>query len=189
MTEIRLEHPKPEAVQLVKNALDDTDGISEYHEKANQIVAKTSPGFPRILWSYGETLHIDINEAAEDNITPITINGEKDVPINVGANPAKYKQQFLSELESYRGTNHTPPETTDTNIDTRTEPTTKTPNTDKNRNVENENPVNPEPNTTSRKEVNTANELSDGGSTLGVVFIVILILMFFYWMMVMSMMP
>ncbi|QDX40852.1 hypothetical protein [Salarchaeum sp. JOR-1] len=103
MTELSLDYPLDDAKDVVKTALERTDGISEIDEGSRQIVGKTGISFPRVLWSYGENIYIDFSDSTDDGQTPIDVWAEKSVWLNIGANPQKYKRAFLTELEDVRG--------------------------------------------------------------------------------------
>lgn len=102
MTEIVLQQSHEDAKELVKEAFENTRGISEYHDGGRQIVAKTGVSFPRVLWSYGESIYVDFSESTNANQTRIDVWAEKEVSINIGANPERYKRRFLRELDSLR---------------------------------------------------------------------------------------
>jgi hypothetical protein len=102
MTELVLNHPIHKARDLIVRALERTDGISEVNESDFQVVGKTGISFPRVLWSYGETIYVDLSESQDENKTPISVSGEKNVAINIGSNPDKFKRRFLEELDQIR---------------------------------------------------------------------------------------
>lgn len=102
MTELILNFPREQTVELVEEALERTEGINSTVVSDHQVVGKTGVGFPRVLWSYGEKLYVDISETDSENRTKITIRGEKNVAINIGANPEKFKRRFVDELNALR---------------------------------------------------------------------------------------
>jgi hypothetical protein len=102
MAELVLNCSERESLELIKTALENTEGVSEYFSEGRQVVAKTTVGFPRILWSYGEKLFIDISDSTNDNQTIVEISAEKEVWLNIGANPEKFKRKFISEADRIR---------------------------------------------------------------------------------------
>lgn len=102
MTEIIIDDSLDETRQKVINAFDGTDGIRKYQSSQYQVVGETGVSFPRVLWSYGETVYVDLSETGNTNETKIEVRAEKEVPINIGANPEKYKRRFLDELNTLR---------------------------------------------------------------------------------------
>lgn len=92
-------YSQSETIELIKSALDNTRGISEYYVDSRQVIAKTSVGFPRILWSYGEKLIIDISDSPHRNEIVLNVSAEKEIWMNIGADPEKYKRRFINEFE------------------------------------------------------------------------------------------
>lgn len=87
---------------MIIKAFEQTDGISKIKENEFQVVGKTGMSFPRVLWSYGETIYVDISESQDENKTPISVRGESKVAINIGSNPDKFKRRFLDEINKIR---------------------------------------------------------------------------------------
>jgi hypothetical protein len=102
MTDLRLEYPPDEARELVKEAFRRTEGISSIEDSTHQIVGKTGVSFPRVLWSYGESVYVDFSDPAEDGAVPIEVWADKSVWMNIGADPEKFKRRFLEALEDVR---------------------------------------------------------------------------------------
>ena len=102
MTDLRLEYPPDEAKELVKQAFRRTEGISSIEDSTHQIVGKTGVSFPRVLWSYGESVYVDFSDPAEDGAVPIEVWADKSVWMNIGADPEKFKRRFLEALEDVR---------------------------------------------------------------------------------------
>lgn len=102
MTEIILNETIDDARTTVIEAFDRTEGITKFQKSQHQVVGETGVSFPRILWSYGESVYVDLSETGQVNKTKLQVRGEKEVPINVGANPEKYKRRFLDELDTLR---------------------------------------------------------------------------------------
>lgn len=102
MTEVFLDKPLDEARETAVRAFDRTTGITKYQKSQHQVVGETGISFPRVLWSYGESVYVDLSETGEPNETKLHVSAEKEVPINIGASPEKYKRRFLDELNALR---------------------------------------------------------------------------------------
>jgi hypothetical protein len=102
MTEIILDKTLDEAQETVIHAFDRTEGIEKYQKSQHQVVGETGVSFPRVLWSYGENVYVDLSETGESDKTKIDVRAEKEVSVNIGANPEKYKRRFLDELNALR---------------------------------------------------------------------------------------
>lgn len=102
MTELIIELPREQTVELVQEALKRTEGINSTVVSDHQVVGKTGVEFPRVLWSYGEKIYVDLSETDSENRTNITVRGEKNVALNIGANPDKFKRRFVDELNALR---------------------------------------------------------------------------------------
>lgn len=149
MTSLVLQYPRQEARTLIKAAFENTRGIKQYHDDGHRIVGKTGMG----IGSYGETITVDIPEAqSNETETMITVTAEKDVSMNVTANPDKYMSRFLEQLETFRGHD------IDHVLDVLGKDMT------------------PE----ESKEVDSVDELSDGSSSMGKVMLVMLIFFLFF---------
>lgn len=100
MTSLSLDYTRDDAKTLVKAAFERTRGIENYFDDGHRIIGKTGSR----VTSYGETVIVEIPEnqpsAAE---TMITVRAEKEVEMNVTADPEQYKSRFLTELERIRG--------------------------------------------------------------------------------------
>ncbi len=149
MTTLILKYPRGGTKELVKSSFESTKGIKQYNDGGSRIVGKTGMS----LWSYGEsvTVEIPINQTSETE-TMISVTADKEVAMNITANPDKYKSRFLSELENIReystGNTH--------NIERKH---TRSVNT---------------------KEVSSANELRDGTLSAIIVISITLILCFIF---------
>lgn len=100
MTTISLNYTRDESKTLVKAAFERTSGIDTYFDDGHRIIGKTGSSFS----SYGESVIVDIPEnQSSDTETMISIRAEKEVEMNITANPEKYKSRFLAELEVFRG--------------------------------------------------------------------------------------
>lgn len=85
---------------LVKGALELVDDIETYYDTGRGVItAKTGFRFGFIASSYGESITIDIRSVGE-GVTEITVTGEKNVAVNVGANPEKYVLEFVRTLDT-----------------------------------------------------------------------------------------
>ncbi|WP_249038792.1 hypothetical protein [Haloterrigena salifodinae] len=95
-----LERPPEEARMLVKGALELVDDVEAYYDTGRGVItAKTGFRFGFIVSSYGESLTIDLRSVRE-SVTEITVTGEKNVAVNVGANPEKYVLEFVRTLDT-----------------------------------------------------------------------------------------
>lgn len=102
MPDLVLDVPRREAKELIVEAFERTDGISKITTSSHQVVGKTGISFPRVLWSYGETVYADLSESKDGDRTPISISGEKRVALNVGANPEKFQRRLIDEIDELR---------------------------------------------------------------------------------------
>lgn len=102
MTELVLDYPREKAREIILTAFEQTDGISKIEADDFQVVGRTGMSFPRVLWSYGEIIYVDISESEDENKTPISVRGESKVAINIGSNPDKFKRRFLNEVNKIR---------------------------------------------------------------------------------------
>lgn len=158
MTDLVVDYSESKTIELIKTALDNTRGISEYYVEGRQVIAKTSVGFPRILWSYGEKLIIDISDTTHGDEIVLNVSADKEIWMNIGANPEKYKRRFITEFESLREQNGDPPPTGP-------DGQAKTPSRDSS-------------NSTPRKEVHSDQYLSSGVKKLAISISVVGILLF-----------
>jgi hypothetical protein len=101
VTRLQLDASIKESKDMVLKALERTDGINQYQESKHQIVGKTGVSFPRVLWSYGENIYIDFSET-QFSKTEIEVSAEKEISVNIGSDPQKFKRRFLDELDSVR---------------------------------------------------------------------------------------
>ena len=106
--------------------------------------------------SYGEKVIVDIPEnQAGDEQTMVSIRSEKEVGMNITANPDKYESRFLTELNNLRG------KPIDELLAEHTESVTEE----------------------STKEVESANEQADGTNMLYVVLAISFVMIFFFMLM------
>lgn len=94
-----LNQPIADTRLLVKGALELIDDIKSYNETDGEIVAKTGFRFGLLASSYGESLTISIHPR-DDATTVVSVHGEKNVTVNVGANPDKYVLEFFQTLDT-----------------------------------------------------------------------------------------
>lgn len=159
MTTLTLDYPRNDARTIVKAAFENTRGIKQYNDDGHRIIGKSGMG----LSSYGEQVTVEIPEdQTDDRRTMVSVTAEKEVSMNVTANPDKYKSRFLQELESLRGGS------VDTILDRMGES------------------IDPE----ESKEVSNSDELRDGSSSMGVVMILMMLFsIFFMFVMMAAIMP
>ena len=99
MTELTLNHAEDDAKLLIKAAFENTPRIKKYTEQGQSITGETGLG----LMSYGANITVDISEHPTDpNKTPISVRGEKKVPINITNDHNKTKAQFIETLNDLR---------------------------------------------------------------------------------------
>lgn len=159
MTSIVLGCERDDAKTLVKAAFERTRGIKQYHDDGYRIVGKSGMR----LGSYGEKVIVEIPERQSSEAeTMLSVSAEKEVSMNVTANPDKYKSRFLSELDLFRG--HDAEDVKDVMAQDLTPGNTK--------------------------EVRSAGDLRDGSSSMGLVMVatMILVALMFFFMMA-SVMP
>lgn len=159
MTTLVLECSREDAKALVKSAFEMTPGIKQYHDDGPRIVGKTGMS----IGSYGESIIVDVPEAqSNETETMISVTADKEVSVNITANPEKYKSRFLSKLQKLR--QHDVEDALDV--------------------------VGKHVTADNSKEVGSANELREGTSSVSTVMIVMLILsLLFTFMMMAAMMP
>jgi hypothetical protein len=99
MTSLVLDCERDDAKILIKAAFENTRGIKQYHDDGHRIIGKTGMG----IGSYGENITVEIPEQqSSDSETMISVSADKEVSMNVTANPDKYKSWFLTEVERLR---------------------------------------------------------------------------------------
>ncbi|MGB9965402.1 hypothetical protein [Halobacterium hubeiense] len=159
MTTLTLDYPREDARTIVKAAFENTRGIKQYNDDGHRVIGKSGMG----LASYGEQVTVEIPEnQASKGQTMISVTAEKEVSMNITANPDKYKSRFLQELENLRGRQ------IDTILDGMSEK------------------MDPE----QSKEVSSSGELRDGSSSMGIVMIVMMVLsVLFMFVMMAAIMP
>lgn len=159
MTTLVLECSREDAKTLVKSAFEITRGIKQYNDDGPRIVGKTGMS----LGSYGESVIVEIPEAqTSDTETMVSVTADKEVSMNITANPEKYKSRFLAELEKLR--QHDVEDALDV--------------------------VGKHITTDNTKEVGSANDLRDGTSSVSTVMILMVILsLLFTFMMMAAVMP
>jgi hypothetical protein len=154
MTSLVLEHDRDDAKTMVKAAFERTRGIKQYHDDGHRIVGKSGMG----LASYGEKVTVEIPERQSgEGETMVNVSAEKEVSVNITANPDKYKSRFLSELDMFR----------DYEVEKVKDVMSETLNSE------------------NTKEVRNAGDLRDGSSSMGLVMVVmmiIVVLMTFFMM-------
>lgn len=104
VTSIVLKYDRHDAKTLVKAAFERTEGIETYYDDGYRIIGKTGSRVGLIDSSYGERVIVEIPENQTSHAeTMITVTAEREVDVNVTADPEKYKSRFLSELDLFRG--------------------------------------------------------------------------------------
>lgn len=152
MSSLNLEYPREDAKNLVKLAFENTRGIKTYNDNGLKITGKTGAS----LSSYGEKVIVDIPEdQAGDEQTMVSIQSEKEVGINMTANPDKYESRFLTALNNLRG------KPIDELLAEHTDSVTEG----------------------STKEVASTNEQADGTNMLYVVLAISFVMIFFFMLM------
>lgn len=97
---IDVEYPRDEAVLLVKAAFERTDGVKQYHDDGDRVLAKTRVG----VTSWGEQVVVEYSEQpAGERRTTLSVDSGRELWTNVTANPQRYEARFLDELEALRG--------------------------------------------------------------------------------------
>lgn len=163
MNKLILNQSLDESREMVVEAFKRTEGINKFQQSKYQVVGKTGVSFPRILWSYGESVFVDLSETEDSNKTELEVSAEKEVSMNVGGNAKKFQRRFLNELEYLRDASKE-----------NSERTTESPNSTARTEREN---------TTEREETKEVEEqtTSEGAKVL-TAFIVSSMLMFFFAM-------
>lgn len=85
---------------LVKGAFELLDGVETYHEDDRGVVTgKTGFRLGLIASSYGESVVVDLRPV-DPGTTEVTVRGERNVAVNVGANPDRYVLEYVRTLET-----------------------------------------------------------------------------------------
>jgi hypothetical protein len=152
MSSLNLEYPREDAKTVIKLAFENTRGIKTYNDNGLKITGKTGAS----LGSYGEKVIVEIPEGqANDNQTMISVRSEKEVGMNITADPEKYESRFLSALNELRG--EPIDELLNRHADSVSETTTK--------------------------EVESTDEQADGTNMLYVILAVVFLMMFLFMFM------
>lgn len=143
MTSLILNCDRSDAKLMVKAAFERANGITQYYDDGHRIIGKSGTSFH----SYGESVIVEVPEMQTNKTkTMIHVSADKEVSLNVTANPERYKSIFLSELEIIREQDvNRIKSLLSENIDAK-----------------------------NTKEVRRASDLRDGSSTLGVIWAVMM---------------
>lgn len=83
----------------VKGAFELLEDVDTYHEDERGVVTgKTGFRFGLLVSSYGESIVADLREV-DPGTTEVTVRGERNVDVNVGANPDRYVHEYVRTLE------------------------------------------------------------------------------------------
>lgn len=85
---------------LVKGSFELLDDVETYHEDDEGVVTgKTGYRLGLLVSSYGESVVVDLRPVGPDT-TEVTVRGDRNVAVNVGANPDRYVLEFVRTLET-----------------------------------------------------------------------------------------
>jgi Fe2+ transport system protein B len=103
MTSVTIPKPRDDAKQILKTSFELTEGIETYNDQNTTIIGKTGSDFGLLVSSYGEEIIAEIPEhQPNDKETEVTITGEKEVSVNIGADPQKYVSRFERNINKIK---------------------------------------------------------------------------------------
>lgn len=95
-----LDRALDDARVLVKGAFELLEDVDTYHEDERGVVTgKTGFRFGFLVSSYGESIVVHLREV-DPETTEVTVRGERNVDVNVGANPDRYVLEYVRTLET-----------------------------------------------------------------------------------------
>lgn len=95
-----LDQPTTDSLIIVKGALELVEDVKTYHDNGDNVVtAKTGFRFGLLASSYGESITVSLRQVSPGT-TEITVRGEKNIGVNVGADPDKYVLEFVQTLDT-----------------------------------------------------------------------------------------
>lgn len=100
MQTVQTDYDLDTTILLMKTAFERTSGIKTYTQQGRRVTGKTGAS----LGSYGETIIAETQPTDGDGgECTITISGEKDVSMNITANPDKYVRRYMNQLLELHG--------------------------------------------------------------------------------------
>jgi hypothetical protein len=99
MKQLLLEYPEDEARLLVRSAFEQHRRIKKYKERKYHIAGNTGAG----LASWGVKIIVNFPETDKIEKTPVTIESNRNVSINVTANKTKLEHEFMNHIDGLRG--------------------------------------------------------------------------------------
>lgn len=102
MTSVRVPHSREDTKIVVKAAFEDMSAIKTYHDDGIRVIGKTG-AHGLLVTSYGEQVTVEISEdQPSDTETMISVTGQKEVGVNIGANPEKFVSQFIEKINALK---------------------------------------------------------------------------------------
>lgn len=101
MTDVDLEYPRADAVELVEAVFEDAPSFVSYTVEGDgeKFVGKPKTG----ATSLGEEVVVRVPKDQDGTSTTITVEARRRVGLNTTANPWKYKSEFLAGVRDLRG--------------------------------------------------------------------------------------
>lgn len=101
METLSIKRNHDETRRMVKYAFEQTEGIRTYYDNGDTIVGKTKYR----LGSYGESVTVSFHDVDEQE-TMITVTSDREVSINITANPQRYEERFIRSIIDIKNTPH-----------------------------------------------------------------------------------
>lgn len=103
MTALTIPHPRSDAKIVVKAAFEKCEDIKTYHDDGIRVIGKTGASMGLLTSSYGEKVIVEIPEdQPSDSETMISVSGQKEVELNIGADPEKHVSRFIKSVNSLK---------------------------------------------------------------------------------------
>jgi len=103
MTALTIPHPRSDAKIVVKAAFENCKDIKTYHDDGIRVIGKTGASMGLLTSSYGEKVIVEIPEdQTNDSETMISISGQKEVEINIGADPEKHVSRLIKSINNLK---------------------------------------------------------------------------------------
>lgn len=100
MTDVVLDRPREDAVELVRAVFEDGSTFASYTVEGDDERFVGTPG--RGLASIGERVVVLVPKDQDGDSTTITVTADRTVSPSFGANPWKYKAEFLAGVRERR---------------------------------------------------------------------------------------
>ena len=106
MTSLTIPHPRSDAKIVVKAAFENCKDIKTYHDDGIRVIGKTGASLGLLASSYGEKVIVEIPEDQTSNSeTMVSISGQKEVELNIGADPEKHVSRVIQSINKLKNKN------------------------------------------------------------------------------------